>query len=311
MSHIQFGWTLPLWSVPTDARDTSARETFLATIQRGFECILGHFDSAWCIDHLQFDTMSVLEGWTALTHFATRYPQLYFGHAVLSQSYRNPALLAKMAATLQYLSNGRFLLGIGAGWKEDEYRAYGYPFPSPGVRIAELTEALQIINALWREERVTLQGKHYQVHQAVCDPKPHPIPPIIIGGSQPRMLRLIARYADWWNVSQTGIDAYRDQVQACELACAEVGRDLATLRRTWYGYCQCVPTDSAAAMLSHAQGFVGTPAHIIAQMRPFIELGVDYFMLDCGGFPDLTTLDLLAREVLPALNGTSEKERLP
>jgi alkanesulfonate monooxygenase SsuD/methylene tetrahydromethanopterin reductase-like flavin-dependent oxidoreductase (luciferase family) len=142
-----------------------------------------------------------MEGWRALTYLSALQPRLKFGHAVLSQSFRNPALLAKMDATLQYMSGGRFILGIGAGWKKYEYRAYGYDFPSAGTRIEELEETLQIINAMWREKQGTVQGKHYRVIEAWCEPKPEPIPPIMIGGSKPRMLRLIARYADWWSVS--------------------------------------------------------------------------------------------------------------
>lgn len=108
-----------------------------------------------------------------------------------------------MAATLQYMSGGRFMLGIVAGWKEDEYKAYGYDFPAAAVRVEELEETLQIIKALWRDGQATVEGKHYRVIDAWCEPKPDPVPTIMIGGSKRRMLRLIARHADWWNVSWT------------------------------------------------------------------------------------------------------------
>jgi hypothetical protein len=126
---------------------------------------------------------------------------------------------------------------------------------------------------------------------------------------------LVARHADWWNVSSTGIAAYRAYLSEFERACDEVGRDAATVRRTWGGGCRCVPTEAdvadfaaeqrrwgADATYQVGEDFVGTPAQVIAQMRPFVELGVDYFMLDCGGFPQLTTVELLIQEVLPALN---------
>jgi alkanesulfonate monooxygenase SsuD/methylene tetrahydromethanopterin reductase-like flavin-dependent oxidoreductase (luciferase family) len=121
------------------------------------------------------------------------------------------------------------------------------------------------------------------------------------------MLRLIARHADWWNVSWTGIARYREEAAEMERACADVGRDPATLRRTWFGGCTCGPSEAEVARLNGGRmsadnAFVGTPAQLIAQMQPFIDLGVDYFMLSCGGFPDLTTLHLLRDEVLPALN---------
>jgi alkanesulfonate monooxygenase SsuD/methylene tetrahydromethanopterin reductase-like flavin-dependent oxidoreductase (luciferase family) len=302
MPRIQFGWTMPISS-----REVIPQGTLVSDLQKGLALVNEHFDSAWAVDHLQYEDTPLMEGWTALTYMAALQPKLKFGHAVLSQSFRNPALLAKMAATFQYMSGGRFILGIGAGWKEDEYRAYNYPFPPAGTRVEELDETLQIIKALWQDKKATFQGKHYQVVNAWCEPKPDPLPIIMVGGSKPRMLRLVARYADWWNVSWTRIEDYRAQVEECERACAKEQRDPATLRRTWFGGCLCAPTEKDIKALnkngmSAGSAFVGTPAQIIDQMRPFIDLGVDYFMLSNGGFPELTTLEMLVSEVLPALN---------
>jgi alkanesulfonate monooxygenase SsuD/methylene tetrahydromethanopterin reductase-like flavin-dependent oxidoreductase (luciferase family) len=209
------------------------------------------------------------------------------------------------------MSGGRYILGLGAGWNEEEYRAYGYDFPSDGVRVEQLDETLQIINAMWTEETATFEGKHYRVTGAHCEPKPDPIPTIMIGAFRPKMLRLTAKYANWWNVSSTGIDEYRRMAAEFERACAEVGRDPSTVRRTWGGGCICAPTQAQAQRLAldlynsddeDDFDFVGTPAQLIDQMRPFIDEGVDYFILDCGGFPNLTTLELLITEVLPVLN---------
>lgn len=301
MARIQFGW-----SMPSGPRDVAHLHSYVADLRRGLNLIAGHFDSAWFADHLQYDGAYLMEGWTALTYMAALEPRLQFGHSVLCQSFRNPALLAKMAATLQFMSDGRFIFGIGAGWKEDEYISYGYPFPPAGTRVEELEEAIQIIKAMWREERTTFRGKHYHVVDAWCEPKPAPIPTIMIGGFRPRMLRVVARYADWWNVSWAGIDVYREQVAEFERACADVGRDPASVRRTWYGGCVCAPTEAEVQALSHGRTrsdgyFVGMPAQVIEQMQPFIDLGVDYFMVNCGGFPRLTTLETLIHEVLPAL----------
>jgi alkanesulfonate monooxygenase SsuD/methylene tetrahydromethanopterin reductase-like flavin-dependent oxidoreductase (luciferase family) len=271
----------------------------------------GHFDSAWVVDHLQFGDVAVLEGFTTLTYFAALHPQLKFGHAVLCQSFRSPALVAKMAATLQYLSSGRYILGIGAGWHEEEYRAYGYDFPSAAVRVEQTEEALKIIRAMWTQEQATFEGKHYRGAEARCEPKPNPVPPVMVGAFRPKMLRVAAKYADWWNVSSTGADQYRRMAEEFERACGEVGRDPQTVRRSWGGGCACAPTHEEAVKLIAGWlsdddpddfDFVGTPAELIEQMRPFIDLGVDYFMLDCGGFPALGTLELLIDEVIPALN---------
>ena len=305
MTPIQFGFTMP-----ADQLDKARRATFVADLNRALTLVHGHFDAAWLIDHLQFGDADVLEGFTALSYMAALHPQLKFGHTVLCQSFRNPALLAKMGATLQFLSGGRFLFGIGAGWHAEEYHAYGYAFPPAGVRVQQLAEALQIIKALWTEPQATFEGKHYRVKDAYCEPKPDPVPPILVGAFGPKMLRLTARYADGWNVSSTGIERYRALAAEFERACAEVGRDPATVRRSWGGGCVCAPTAAqvkrlaGTRYLSTADDFnlVGTPMQLIEQMRPFIDLGVDYFMVDCGGFPDLTTLELLVNEVIPALN---------
>jgi len=262
------------------------------------------------VDHLQFGDIDVLEGFTALTYLSALHPQLKFGNSVLCQSFRNPALLAKMAATLQFMSGGRLILGLGAGWHEEEYKSYGYDFPPAPVRVEQLEEAIQIIKRMWREETATFEGQHYRVVEARCEPRPVPIPPIMVGAFKPKMLRLTAKHADWWNVSSTSLARYRPMVDRFEQSCIELGRDPSTIRKTWIGGCACASTQEEAATLAKDRwsadddedfGFVGTPRQLIEQMRPFIDIGVDYFMFDCGGFPRLTTLEMLINEVLPVL----------
>src|SRR6476661_26976 len=135
MTRIQFGWTMPV-GMP----DKADRSKHLQVIDHGIAMAKARFDSAWFVDHFQFDDRDVLEGWTALAYEAALHPEMDFGNAVLCQSYRNPAHMAKMGATLQFMTGGRFILGLGAGWKEDEYKAYNYPFPPAGVRVDELDE---------------------------------------------------------------------------------------------------------------------------------------------------------------------------
>ena len=304
MTKVEFGLM-----VPGDSLEKTGRNHYMADVNRLLNTVKGAYTSAWFIDHLQFQDSDVLEGWTALTYHAAQHPELQWGHAVLCQSFRNPALVAKMAATLQFISGGRFILGIGAGWHTEEYLAYGYDFPAASTRVEELDEALQIIRALWTENDATFVGKHYQIRNAWCEPKPDPVPPIMVGAFKPKMLRVAAKHADWWNVSSTGIAAYRSHVQEFERACEEIGRDPKTVRRTWCGGCACAPTEKEVAQITQArpqlqpgEDFIGTPKQILEQMQPFVELGVDYFILDCSGFPNLTTAETLANEVLPALN---------
>ena len=306
MRPVQFGLVMPVGSPKREGRGT-----FAADLNRALELVAGHFDSAWMIDHLQDGAADLLESFTTISYLAALHPQLRFGQMVVCQSFRNPALLAKMGATVQFLSGGRFTLGLGAGCDAEEYRAYGYDFPSAGERVEQLEETVQIVKALWTQEHATFEGRHYRVMDASCEPKPDPLPPILVGAFRPKMLRLTARYADEWNVSSTGIWSYGRMVELFTQACAEVGRDPATVRRSWGGGCACAPTqaeaEGIAGDLFSAQnleddfGFVGTPQQIVAQMRAFIALGVDTFMVDCGGFPTLTTLALLVDEVLPAL----------
>jgi alkanesulfonate monooxygenase SsuD/methylene tetrahydromethanopterin reductase-like flavin-dependent oxidoreductase (luciferase family) len=306
MTNIQFGFILP-----TDRLDTTQQTTTMADLNRALELVAGHFDSVWTIDHLQSGDAALLEAFATLTYMAALHPQLAFGHTVLCQSFRNPALLAKMGATLQWLSGGRFILGMGAGGDEQEYQAYGYDFPPAKVRVQQLEEALQIITALWSQPQATFIGQHYRVVDARCEPRPKPPPPIMVGAFMPKMLRLTARYADWWNVSSTGVAGYQRMAEEFQRACGEVGRDPATVRRTWAGGCVCAPTPEEVKRLAGNRysvdgpdddfDFVGTPQQIVEQMRHFVALGVDYFMLDCGGFPNLTTLEMLVHEVLPAL----------
>jgi alkanesulfonate monooxygenase SsuD/methylene tetrahydromethanopterin reductase-like flavin-dependent oxidoreductase (luciferase family) len=174
-----------------------------------------------------------------------------------------------------------------------------------------LEETLQIVKAMWSEERVTFEGRHYSVREAWCEPKPEPLPPILVGAFRPKMLRLTAKYADWWDVSSTGPRSYRALAEEFERACKEVGRDPRTVKRSWSGGCVCAHSRKEAEAIagdiysSESEedfGFVGTPEQVIAQMRIFVELGVDYFMVDCGGFPGLATLEMLISKVVPALN---------
>ncbi|GCE30822.1 hypothetical protein KDA_63060 [Dictyobacter alpinus] len=302
MAKVEFGWSMPAGNGNID------RDAYLRAIAKGLEIIPGSFDSAWLSDHLQFGTDDVLECWTELTYLAAKHPQLKFGHIVLCQLFRNPALLAKMAATFQYMSRGRLILGMGAGWNEEECLAYNIYFPPADVRLEELEEALVIINALWRQDDVTFIGNHHQVQHAYCRPRPDPIPPLMVAGFQPKTLQLTARYADWWNIMGADLDLAKKHIANCERACAEVGRNPATLRRTLHATCLCAPKESivheltANSTIATEHEFIGTPKQVIDQIRPFIDIGIDYFILHCEGFPNLITLETLANDVIPYLS---------
>src|SRR5437868_8544814 len=145
------------------------------------ERLPAEFSTIWVDDHLQFRDRRVMEGWTRLTYLAAAFPRFRYGHLVLSQSFRNPALLAKMGATLQELTGGRFILGLGAGWNEEEYRGYGYDYPSGGVRGAQLEEAIQLIRTLWAASPADFTGTYYRLNGAHCEPRPEIPIPIMVG----------------------------------------------------------------------------------------------------------------------------------
>ena len=200
------------------------------------------FTRLWVSDHLFLNKDSVatdcLEAWTLLAALARDTERIRIGPMVTAQSYRNPALLAKIAAGLDQMSGGRLEFGLGAGWKDVEYQAYGYEFPEASVRVTQLVETLEICTRLWRDERATYQGKYYRIDEAVCAPKPKQQPlPIWIGGTKPRVMRIAAKWAQWFNMSNPSTSAAeRITTMNATLAeaCTAVGRDRSTLKTSLF-----------------------------------------------------------------------------
>lgn len=273
----------------------------------------GAFSSAWVSDHLMKDDRPMLEGWTTLAYLAAEFPGYTFGNTVLSQSYRNPALLAKMAATLQYLTEGRLILGIGAGWQADEYHAYDFPYPSAGTRIEQLGEAIDLLRAMWTQSPANYEGQHYHVRNAYCEPRPATPIPILVGGRRPKFMRVAAGKADIWQWDGP-IERFRVPYDLLVAGCAEIGRDLSAVRLSTAGevYFPSNPADFPASTMSitdPAQDPSGSFAEefdwvmgptvddAIRELRPLIELGVTLVTVY---FHDRRSLDIFAREVIPA-----------
>lgn len=308
MTNVKFGWRVPAFPV-----DGSRGSTFVDQITNTLERIQGGFDSAWVADHFipwaesEADDTDTLECLTSICFLAGAFPELDFGSIVLCQSYRNPALLAKMGATLQVLSGGRFILAIGAGWKTDEYLAYGYEFPRASVRIAQLEEAVQIIRKMWTETPASFEGKYYRIQNAYCEPRPDPRPPIMIGGGGERLtLRAVARYADWWNIPGGSVENYAHKLDVLRGHCQAVGRDYDEIVKTWAGELVAVAeTEAEARRMAEASPFdggsniVGTPDQVAEWLRAFTDLGVEHFILRFADFPDTAGVELFAEEVVP------------
>jgi alkanesulfonate monooxygenase SsuD/methylene tetrahydromethanopterin reductase-like flavin-dependent oxidoreductase (luciferase family) len=263
------------------------QETLLPMVAR-------HFDSLWVFDHLYgFGEPSYpyLESWTTLTWLAARFPELQLGTLVLGVGLRNPALLAKMAATLQTLSGGRFVLGLGAGWREEEYRAYGFPFPTAVERIAQLDEGVTVIRRMWTEPAPTFTGHYYSIHDAYCEPRPAPPPPIMIGGEgEKRMLPLIARQADWWNTGLWDATMYRTKRDLLYREAEAMGRDPSSIVLT----------------MEHMGGRLPETAsdsrRWLEELQPLIELGVTHFMFDFGNPLSPEPVERFAGEVIAPVN---------
>ena len=190
---------------------------------------LPYFDSLWIADHFYgFDarTDPFLEAWTTLTWLGAKFPDVTLCHHVLGHGYRPPALTAKMAATLQVLTGGRFVLGIGAGWRGGEYEAYGYNFPKPSVRFAQLEELIHICRLMWSEDHPTFDGEYFSIRDASAPPRPDPMPRICIGASGPKVgLPLVGRLADQWNSFYRGDDDWRMRLGIVREHAALAGRD--------------------------------------------------------------------------------------
>ncbi len=251
---------------------------------------LPHFDSLWIADHFYgFDsekTEGFLEGWTTLTWLAAKFPDVTLCHHVLGHGYRNPALTAKMASTLQVLSGGRFMLGIGAGWREDEYQSYGYVFPSASVRLRQLEEVVQICRLMWTEEHPTFDGTYFQIADAAATPRPDVVPPICIGSSGEKIgLPIVGRQADVWNGAYLGDDDWRRKRDIVHSAAADAGRDPAAIECSVTVAGELPETDDA----SQQWGERLTHLH---------DLGVEHFIMDFGHPLDVEPALRFAEQVI-------------
>ncbi|BCX02439.1 MAG: LLM class F420-dependent oxidoreductase [Candidatus Roseilinea sp.] len=268
------------------------------------------FDSLWFPDHVQYGSHKVAEGWTLLAFALARYPDKLCGHEVLCNSFRNPAHLAKMAATAQAISRGRFVLGIGAGWNEEEYLAYGWPFPPAHVRIAQLAEAIQLIRALWTDAPANYTGEHYRITGAHCEPRPTPLPPIMIGGAgEKHLLRVVAQHADWWNYPYTDLATYAHKQNVLQAHCRAAGRDYDEIVQV-VRVGVLVAESEAAVRHLQAQPFVrqldgglaGTPEQVAERLLAIIKQGADRITVHFADSPRIEGTCLFAEAVMPLLD---------
>ncbi|MFN8511290.1 MAG: LLM class flavin-dependent oxidoreductase [Thermomicrobiales bacterium] len=312
-SEITFGWRMPMWDpagAPLGAWLPGVRQVLDALPVEVFQTV-------WQSDHLvpgagwappEWDT---LECMTALIHFATAYPQFRYGQIVLGNSYRPPSLLGKMFSTLQGLTGVRLILGIGAGWMESEYRMYGYEYPVPKVRMAQLDEAIRLIRALWTDSPASFQGEHYRLEAAYANPLPSEMPIVMVGASGEQLgLRVVARHADWWNTTESTPEALTAKRNVLAEHCKKIGRDVDDILVNWQ--CQVVAigdseaearriAEAAPLYRSPNDGIVGTPEQVTERLQEFIAAGVRDFNLRFADFPRTEGVLRFAREIAPKL----------
>ncbi len=269
MSDMKFGLMLPLAESETPGFAT-LREMAIAAEEGGL-------DSVWGADHLIFREGEVNEGihecWTVLTAVAAITQRVEIGPLVLALPFRNPALTAKMAAELDEVSGGRLILGLGCGWHQPEFDAFGYPFDH---RVSRFEEGLEIIMPLLRGEKVTFEGRYHRVRDAELRPQPvRPGgPPVLIAGKQPRMLSLVARHAAQWNGAWYGVPSEADELRTrlanVRAALDEAGRDPATLTLTAGIFVAWDDADADAP----ERAIRGTPDEVAEALAGYDELGI-------------------------------------
>jgi alkanesulfonate monooxygenase SsuD/methylene tetrahydromethanopterin reductase-like flavin-dependent oxidoreductase (luciferase family) len=302
-TRIHFGYNPPSG---TRGVEQFPAQSFVRDLQEALDIAAQSFSSLWVSDHLMTEEPFRMDVWTQLTWIAARYPGPQVGTIVLSNSFRHPPLMAKMAASLQAFSRGRLVLGYGAGWLEREYRAYGFEFPPARVRIAQMVEAIELMRRMWTTSPASYHGHYYQVEGAYCEPHPEPQPIIMIGGDgEQRTLRAVAQHADWWNTVMRPPDVLRHKLEVLERHCRDVGRDYTSLRKTLTRVVYLAPSRSEAELRAGSRldaptpPFAGEPAALVDHLNELIDLGFDLFQLVFAGFPDTADLRLFVDKVLP------------
>jgi F420-dependent oxidoreductase-like protein len=283
------------------------------------------FDSVFVMDHLnQIGSIGprhepMLESYTLLSGIAARTKDVNLGALVTGVTYRNPAFLAKVATTLDIVSSGRAILGLGAAWNEDEHRGFGYRFPPASERLGRLEEALQICRAMFREDAPTFEGRHYRIHEVLNFPRPVRAggPPILVGGmGERKTLRLVARYADACNIFGDPATA-RHKLDVLAGHCDELGRDPDEITKSRLGTLVLGESDEAAArkvdrlvettnwseQLLREWALVGGPERVTEEVHAFLDAGLDGLIFNLPGAEDLETVSMAGEVLSKAVAG--------
>jgi F420-dependent oxidoreductase-like protein len=305
------GWRMDLVGI-TDP--VEAYEAMTRVAQEAEEL---NYDSIWLFDHFHTVPMPTqeptFECWTSTAALARDTKRVRIGQMVSCNGYRNPALLAKMASTVDVMSHGRLDFGIGAGWYEQEYRAYGYDYPDGPTRLRQLRDAVQIIRAMWTQEEGTFEGKFAQIHGAINQPKgvqkPH-IPLLIGGAGEQVTLKLVAQYGDACNIGHLDNEGFARKFSIIKQHCENVGRDYNEIHRTVLLNCAIAETDTDALAKSgpylrnipadqlRQRALVGTPDAIRKRLLEIEQAGAQEVILFMQDSAQLDSVRMFAHECM-------------
>ncbi len=308
------GWRMDLHEIADPVEQYEA----MTRVARAVDA-LPAYDSIWVYDHFHPipapEVGTVFECWTVTAALARDTQRVHVGQMVTCNGYRNPALLAKMASTVDVLSHGRLYCGLGAGWYEDEWHAYGYGFPAARERLGALREACQVITKMWTEDRPVFHGEHYTIEGPINEPKgvrkPHPM--LWIGGGGEKVtLRLVAEYADACNVGGGDPAVLRHKLDVLRAHCEAVGRPYEAITRSTSleDLVLLRPGETPEAGIERARSatgvsFAGTSEQLAERIQELVEAGADYIIVS---FPRLAydhePLHRFAEEVIPLFAGS-------
>jgi len=302
-----------------------AAEAWARSVELAQEIEALGYDHLWVYDHVETvprrEPTHVFEAFTMLAALSQRTERIRLGQLVTCAAYRNAGLLAKEAAGIDVMSGGRLILGLGGGWYEREYQAYGYPYPPAGERLMILEETVEVVRRLWTEETVTYAGRHLAFDGAYCDPKPlQQLPEVWIGGGGEHVtLRIAARHADKTNW-QVGLDEFVHKSEVLRGHCEREGRDFDEIVRTHGPDCRIFdserdlrawcgsPAGGQLRKLVEADEYirdnlVGTPEQVAEKVQAFVDAGCREFVLWFRDAPESESIERFAREVAPRVTG--------
>lgn len=298
------------------------------------------YDTVYMTDHLTAGGAPRIESLTTIAALSSITERVRFGEMVLCYAFRNPALLAKIGATIDVISGGRFELGIGAGWCQEEFESYGYPFASYGERVRALREAVTVIRKMWTEDAPTFAGDYFRIKDAYCEPKPlqKPHPPIMVGGESRRLLRVAAEMGDKYNTLRLGVEEFRERVEYLRKHCAKSGRDPSELKITFGFHLNIFPDERAlteSLRLAYErqktakafrdwvdeardeelgyiyqdrgrETYAGTAEQVLRRTEAYMRYGASCFMLKFGDHPrEKAMMRLFKTEVADQIKGAT------